>query len=148
METIHFNINLGSIFFNNAPKVSISLNHQQVFDQSIVEDTDIAFTTDLEDDSQHELHIMLYGKTEDDTNIATNGEIFEDTLVFINDIKFEDISIFKVLESKECKEWYYEHDCNGLEEFEKYPVRDTMGCNGSVVIKFTTPMYLWLLENM
>jgi len=148
METIHININLGSIFFNKAPNVSIRLNKQQVFDQPIIEDTNISFTTDLKDDSQHELNIMLYGKTEDDTNIATNGEIFEDTLVFINDIKIEDISIFKTLEAKECEDWYYEHDCNGIEEFKKYPVRDTMGCNGSVIVKFITPTYLWLLENL
>ena len=148
METIDFNINLGSIFFNNAPNVSIRLNKQQVFDQTIIEDTDIAFTTDLEDDSEHQLEIMLYGKTEDDTNIALNGEIFEDTLVFINEIKIADISILKTLESKECEDWYYEHDCNGLEEFHRYPVRDTMGCNGSVVVKFRTPTYLWLLENL
>ena len=119
METIDFNINLVSIFFNNAPNVSIRLNKQQVFDQPIIEDTDISFTTDLEDDSEHQLEIMLYGKTEDDTNIALNGEIFEDTLVFINEIKIADISILKTLEAKECEDWYYEHDCNGLEEFHR-----------------------------
>jgi hypothetical protein len=43
----------------------------------------------------------------------------------------------------------YHHDCNGtaqqviLDKFYR-----EMGCNGTVSLKFTTPVYLWLLENM
>jgi hypothetical protein len=42
----------------------------------------------------------------------------------------------------------YHHDTNGSTA----PVTDsfygTMGCNGRVEMRFTTPIYLWLLENM
>jgi hypothetical protein len=42
----------------------------------------------------------------------------------------------------------YQHDFNGTREpvIEKF--YGTMGCNGSAKFEFSSPVYLWILENL
>jgi len=42
----------------------------------------------------------------------------------------------------------YRHDFNGSQPPTVAKFYSEMGCNGTVSLKFTTPVYLWLLENM
>jgi len=42
----------------------------------------------------------------------------------------------------------YTHDFNGTKELTQEKFYGVMGCNGTVSLKFATPIYLWLLENM
>ena len=42
----------------------------------------------------------------------------------------------------------YVHDFNGTSEVVTDKFYSNMGCNGTVTLEFTTPFYLWLLENM
>jgi hypothetical protein len=42
----------------------------------------------------------------------------------------------------------YQHDFNGTGNPTIDKFYGEMGCNGTVSLKFTTPIYLWLLENM
>ena len=42
----------------------------------------------------------------------------------------------------------YRHDYNGTTDPFDDEFYGEMGCNGTVSLKFTTPIYLWLLENL
>ena len=42
----------------------------------------------------------------------------------------------------------YTHDFNGTQPEIEDTFFGEMGCNGTVSLRFTTPIYLWLLENM
>jgi hypothetical protein len=42
----------------------------------------------------------------------------------------------------------YHHDTNGSTGAVTDSFYGTMGCNGRVEMRFRTPIYLWLLENM
>jgi len=42
----------------------------------------------------------------------------------------------------------YVHDFNGTGKFVNKQFFGEMGCNGTVELKFSSPFYLWLLENM
>jgi len=42
----------------------------------------------------------------------------------------------------------YCHDFNGTQPAVVDRFHGSLGCNGTVTLKFTTPIYLWLLENM
>ena len=42
----------------------------------------------------------------------------------------------------------YTHDFNGTSKATENKFYGELGCNGTVSLKFSTPMYLWLLEHM
>ena len=59
-------------------------------------------------------------------------------------IQIDDILIDQLLTNK----LEYIHDFNGSQSTVKDKFYGVMGCNGTAEFEFTTPFYLWLLENM
>ena len=96
------------------------------------------------DDQSHVLEFVLSGKTTDHTQITEQGEITSDVTVRIKDIAFDDIKIDQIF--SELAE--YRHDFNGTQPAVVDQFYGEMGCNGTLRLEFTTPIYLWLLENM
>ena len=105
---------------------------------------DIAVEFDDADDTSHVLEFVLSGKTIEHTKITEQGEITSDVTVRIEDISFDDIVIDQIF--SELAE--YHHDFNGTQPAITDRFYGEMGCNGTVRLEFTTPIYLWLLENM
>lgn len=100
---------------------------------------------DLPDtDDQHQLTFCLSQKTAAHTTIDADGNIVDDLVVEIRDLCFDEIPLAQIF----VEHAVYEHDFNGTRQ----PITDrfygTMGCNGTVSLKFSTPIYLWLLEHM
>ena len=96
------------------------------------------------DDQTHVLEFVLSGKTPDHTQITEHGEITSDVTIQIRDIAFDDIAIDQIF--SQLAE--YHHDFNGTQSAVVDRFYGEMGCNGTVRLEFTTPIYLWLLENM
>jgi len=96
------------------------------------------------DDETHVLEFVLSGKTSEHTQITEHGEIVSDVTVQIKDIAFDDIIIDQIFSELA----QYHHDFNGSQAALVDRFFGTMGCNGKVRLEFTTPIYLWLLENM
>ena len=96
------------------------------------------------DDQSHVLEFVLSGKTIEHTQITDQGEITSDVTVRIQNISFDDIEISQMF--SELAE--YHHDFNGTQPAVVERFYGEMGCNGTVRLQFTTPIYLWLLENM
>ena len=105
---------------------------------------DITMEFDDADDESHVLEFVLSGKTMEHTKITDQGEITSDVRVRIEDIAFDDIVIDQIV--SELAE--YHHDFNGTQPAIVDQFYGEMGCNGTVRLEFTTPIYLWLLENM
>ena len=105
---------------------------------------DITVEFDDADDQPHVLEFVLSGKTIEHTRITDQGEITSDVTVRIEDIAFDDIVIDQIV--SELAE--YNHDFNGTQPAIVDQFYGEMGCNGTVRLEFTTPIYLWLLENM
>ena len=102
-------------------------------------------TIDMSDtDGEHTLKLILKNKTAAHTKIDEQGNIVSDTTLTISNLAFDEIKLGHMV----TKLATYDHDFNGT----KAPVQDQfygeMGCNGTVSLGFTTPIYLWLLENM
>ena len=95
-------------------------------------------------DGEHTLKLILKNKTAAHTKIDEQGNIVSDTTLTISNLAFDEIKLGHMV----TKLATYDHDFNGT----KAPVQDQfygeMGCNGTVSLGFTTPIYLWLLENM
>ena len=105
---------------------------------------DITVEFDDADDQPHVLEFVLSDKMPEHTRITEQGEITSDVTVRIEDIAFDDISIDQIF--SELAE--YHHDFNGTRPATVDRFYGEMGCNGTVRLEFTTPVYLWLLENM
>ena len=102
-------------------------------------------TIDMSDtDGEHTLKLILKNKTAAHTKIDEQGNILSDATLTISNLAFDEIKLGHMV----TKLATYDHDFNGT----KAPVQDQfygeMGCNGVVSLGFTTPVYLWLLENM
>jgi len=146
METINIKFRLEPEWFNNAPKIKVAVNDQILLDVELGTRLEYEQTVELSDEGNHQLTFTLYNKTKYDT-VVKDGVIEKDTLIKISNIELEDIDLTSMLSlNKEL--FYYEHDNNGTTQLEKHTLYDTLGCNGTATINFTTPFYVWLLENL
>jgi hypothetical protein len=95
-------------------------------------------------DAEHELKLVLKNKNFEHTRLNSAGEIDADAVLEIRNMAFDDIPLGQIV----TEQTVYIHDVNGTAELTQDQFFGTMGCNGTVILKFTTPMYLWFLENM
>jgi len=62
----------------------------------------------------------------------------------VTEITFDEIDCTQIVHDHAV----YRHNLNGTGPEIDDQFFGDMGCNGTVELKFTTPVYLWLLENM
>ena len=102
-------------------------------------------TIDMPDtDGDHELRLVLKGKKETHTKIDEQGTIVSDAQLTINNVAFDEIKLGHMFTTLAT----YTHDFNGTKEQVTDKFYSEIGCNGTVSLKFATPIYLWLLEHM
>ena len=98
----------------------------------------------LDDEAEHELKFVMKNKTPEHTVVDDNGNITKDAMLSIANVAFDDIKIEQLVIDQSV----YHHSFNGSQAPIEAKFYGDMGCNGHVSLRFTTPMYLWLLENM
>jgi len=146
VETVNIKFTLEPEWFNNAPKIKVAINDQTLIDTQLETKLNFNQTVELIDDCDHQLTFTLYDKNKYDT-VIKDGVIEKDTLIKISNIELEEIDLMSILSLKKDL-FYYEHNNNGSTELERYTLYDTLGCNGTATINFSTPCYVWLLENL
>jgi hypothetical protein len=124
--------------------MEIWLDNNKILDTEHVDSTVEFQTTFSDDDGEHELRFQMKNKTIDLTQIDEDGKILKDACLTISDVAFEDIELGHMF----IEQTSYTHDFNGTQAEISEKFYGAMGCNGTVSLKFTTPIYLWLLENM
>ena len=102
------------------------------------------FETVCSDDGEHELRFVLKNKLSEHTTVSPMGDIVKDAVLYIKNIQFDDIELGEIVSNLSV----YAHDFNGTGQPTQDRFYGSMGCNGTVSLKFSTPVYLWLLENM
>lgn len=95
-------------------------------------------------DGNHELKLIMSGKTIEHTVLNPQGEIVTDAMLQFTNVELDEINIDAMIQSLAV----YTHDFNGTGNEINEQFYHAMGCNGTASLKFTTPVYLWLLENM
>ena len=126
-------------------ELEILLDGQVIFPTTRIINT-INFTHNMSDaDGQHcFLEFVMKNKTTEHTTIDQQGNIVKDACLIISNLAFDKIELKQIV----IDQAVYTHDFNGTRPETQDKFYDTMGCNGRVKLNFTTPMYLWLLENM
>jgi hypothetical protein len=130
------------------PKVALGfeawVDDQKLFDTDHVQAQQQVVVEIADDDSDHELKFILKNKTADHTQVDDAGNIVVDATLTITDLAFEEIRLGHLF----TEHAVYTHDFNGTQKEIQDEFYGVMGCNGTVSLKFSTPIYLWLLENM
>lgn len=125
-----------------ALNLQIKVDESVVFDGTVTEPVQI--TPDIDDDEgTHVLTISLSGKTSADTTIDSTGNIIEDAVIKCSNFTIDNVNIDLLISELAT----YTHNFNGSAEETVSKFYGIMGCNGIVRLEFTTPIYLWLLEN-
>jgi hypothetical protein len=144
-ETLKFSITLNRTYWDKLPQYSMWVNDDKIVDDSLSEDrSTIEFERDLAE-GDYLLKIRLENKTNKDT-IIENGEIVKDMLLNIEDIVIDDISLGNLL-------WDATYILDEPHEFNGKTITQldhcvNLGWNGTYVLKFSSPFYLWLLEKL
>jgi hypothetical protein len=109
----------------------------------VQQSTEISISV-ADEDAEHVLKLVLKGKCSDHTTVDNDGNILSDTVLTISDLAFDGITLGQILYDKAV----YTHDFNGSGKLIEDQFFGVMGCNGTVTLNFSTPIYIWLLENM
>ena len=120
------------------------VNDQKFFDTDHVQAQQQISIEIPDDDGDHELRFVLKNKTTQHTKIDESGNIVSDSVLIINSLAFDEIQLGHMTTELAV----YTHDFNGTEQPAQHQFYSEMGCNGTVSLKFSTPIYLWLLEHM
>jgi hypothetical protein len=124
--------------------VEVWIDQQQIFNTEHLADTVKISYNINEDDAEHELRVILKNKLPEHTKIDAVGIITQDAVINIDSFNFEDIDINQVVQEQAV----YRHNFNGSAAEVQDKFFGSMGCNGTLSLKFSTPIYLWLLEHM
>jgi hypothetical protein len=95
-------------------------------------------------DADHVLRFVLKNKTTAHTTVDDHGNIVNDARLIVQGLAFDDIPLGQVFVDHAV----YTHNFNGTGTDTQTKFYGEMGCNGHVELKFSTPIYLWLLEHM
>ncbi len=106
----------------------------------------ISFTYNINDsdDGDHELRIVINGKTSEHTKIDETGNIIKDAILQVSNVVIDGLDFSQLFLDK-C---VYTHNFNGTQAEIADLFYGVAGCNGTISFRFSTPIYLWLLENM
>jgi hypothetical protein len=145
-EKLSFVISLSGTYWDRRPQFSIWLDDHVVVQSEITSSAEqiVSFERKV-NEGPHELKIRLENKTINDT-VIENSEVVKDMLLNIDDITIDDISLGNLL-------WSSEYILDKPQEYNGNTIDHLDGCvnlgwNGTYVLKFTSPFYIWLLEKL
>jgi hypothetical protein len=150
METINVKIDLcvvthGAV--NEHPYVNISVNGYPQFSDFCSESQEIEFDIELEEDQAHTLTIEYNNKDAiNDVVLDSSGMPELDKRIEIDKIAFDEIELdfFQLLDKETLV--YESTDPNGVSATGFDATK--LSWNGRTTLKFETPVYIWLLENL
>ena len=145
-EKLTFAIALSGTYWDRKPQFSIWLDDHVIAQSEIASPAQqiLNFERTI-DEGEHTLKIRLENKTVNDT-IVENNQVIKDTLLNIDDIVIDDISLGNLL-------WSAEYVLDHPQEYKGQTIDHLDGCvnlgwNGTYVLKFSSPFYIWLLEKL
>ena len=142
------NIQISCILNTNNPTAKLGfeawVDDQKFIDIEHVIDKQQILIEISDNEAEHELKFIMKNKSSEDTIIDKNGNIITNAMLSLKDISIDEI----LLGQNFTKLSVYKHNFNGTSAPIDDQFYDEMGCNGIVSLKFTTPIYLWFLEQL
>jgi len=156
-EKLKFKIELYATMWNKAPRVEVKLNDTSYFKDNVSATEEktqiIEFEHECENGHPYDLNITLSEKDIRQTKIGEKGEVLKDQLLHIKSIEIDEIDvgalIYKGVYTPEYPElWASQQREAGTELKESFKNATDLGHNGTWRFKFSSPFYMWLLENL
>jgi hypothetical protein len=155
-ETLHFKIGLSTNSTSKLPEFTLGVNGTTHFKGTLSSGGSTEyFEFDAEiEEGDGVFELCLLNKQDSDTVMSPDGEILEDMLLNVDSIEIDDISLGFLLWTHSSyfptyPESYIEYSkATGNELSESISNCVTMGWNGTWKIPFTSPFFVWLLENL
>ena len=144
MSTVTFSCDIGTTNPAVPLGMEIWFDDQCFFDQMHVQESHTIKYEFDDNDAEHTLRFVLKNKLPEHTTLDADGKIISDATVTISNISFDDIDC--ELLTYTTAEYHHNFNGSGPETQQKF--YGSMGCNGTLLLKLTTPIYIWLLENM
>jgi hypothetical protein len=155
-EKLKFKLELYATMWDKPPVANIKINEKSYFNKEITSTEDkptiIEFEHEFEEDKSYNFIIDRLGKDKNQT-IVENEKIVKDQLLHIKSIEIDEIDIGSLIYEGVYKPEYPEPWAtqqtkigNKLPETLKNVTK--MGHNGTWTFTFTSPFYMWLLENL
>lgn len=125
--------------------VEVWINQQCILNQDqFIESHVVDHDFDDTDEQLHVVKIVIKNKTAEHTRVDDQGTIVSDSVLEIKNFVIDEIDIDQVVREQAV----YCHDFNGTGTETTDPFYNTVGCNGTVTLEISTPVYLWILEKM
>ena len=151
LEKVNIKVDL-SIITHDAvsehPFVNISLNGFPKFGEICEKDAVVEIDVEIEDDTENFLTIEYMNKdAKRDVVLGGDGLPILDKRVIINSISFDDIELdfFQLTDPDTFR--YEPIDQSGGISAAGFDATK-LSWNGKTTLRFTTPIYIWLLENL
>jgi hypothetical protein len=123
--------------------VVVRVDNTIVFRGPVIDVSNITHNIN-DSEGNHCLAIELLNKTTDHTKIDAQGNILKDEIVKCSNFTVDGVNIDHTVYSLAT----YTHNFNGTGDQIVEKFYGTLGCNGTVRLEFTTPIYVWLLEHI
>lgn len=144
-ETLHFKIGLAGTYWNRRPAYSILINDTVVKQGTVETPSEEVFYIEFDHEvveGDAALQIRLEGKEWQDTvQNEDKTAILKDMLLAIRSVEIDEINLGNLIYTRST----YTPDDTA------FPPIDNcvdLGWNGTWSLKFTSPFYIWLLENI
>jgi len=157
LETINFKIELfGTGWDDVYPECIVSINDIEKWRGNVVENTLLDIDVDIEDDSENQISIKYINRDiGHDVIRDAQGTIIKNKQIEISSISVDDIELdyYNILFSLGCTNYtdihYYENFKLDPDKFPLVQYENTiLGAEGTWSLSFTSPVYIWLLENI
>jgi hypothetical protein len=152
-ELIHFKIGLSSNSDQKKPRFQIRLNDDVKVESLLTADANSVqfFKFDAElVEGEYLLKIDFLNKQPADTELNESGEIVKDLLLNIVSIEIDEIDIDSLIYTKSFYNPIYPDSYLDQEQKKITTVHNcvNLGWNGTWNLPFSSPVYIWLLENI
>ena len=152
LETVNFKITLSGAFHDKRPSFSIWVDDQVAVQSELPDQDPHSFTFSRElAEGEHQLKIRLENKSpsdviKDDPDNIDSFNIVKDMILNIDDIEIEDINLGHL-------KWAAEYLLDEPQEYQGQTITHldhcvNLGWNGTYILKFSSPFYVWLLEKL
>jgi len=156
-EKLKIKLELYATMWDKPPVAEISIGDTSIVKKDITGTEDkpdvIEFEHEFTEDSKHSLIINRSGKTNNQTVINEKGDIIKDQLLHIKNIEIDEIDlgalVYEGVYTPQYPEpWATQQRESGQDLKDSFKNVTQMGFDGEWKFTFSSPFYMWLLENL
>ena len=156
-EKLKFKLQLYSTHWNKKPIVDVKINDKSYFKNEITgtkeNPTLIEFEQECEEGKDYQLILDRSNKDKRQTIVNEKGDLLKDQLLHIKSIEIDEIDLGALLfegvyRPNYPEPWATQQREAGHNIPETLKNSIDLGHNGTWTFTFTSPFYMWLLENL